>query len=529
MAQDVTMPAPLWRVVERPAVARSASRQAAWAGGLVLLVLLTRVPFRSLTLYAWDAGNFAFALERFNVTAHQPQPPGYILYVMAARLFHLVLPDANASYVWLNIAGSVATTVLLLLVTWRLFGEFVAVVATLLFTTSNEFWSNGETAFPYVWLAFFACLVALLGAETRWGSRNLTVANALALGVGGGFRPDLLAFLLPLWLYCSWRRGWRTLLLGVLVIGIVVAAWFLPTVQLSGGWAAYQRTSSSYGGVWLSQTSILFGTIRNAVVNYAEVADLTIAGVGLGLIPIAYGVGRLLRPQDLMRDDRLRFLMVWLLGPWPVYVFLHIGNPGYILSFLPALTVFAAVALTTMAADLSEAWAMWHRTGSGLLSRLTPSATSIAAAAIVFFSLANLVMFFGSDRVGRNQAIRAEDRNLTEIPRFLRATYPPQSTRVIAFDRYRQLQWYLKEYELSLLFDNSWTDWQTRRTTLVADRPLTVVFADLRRNDAEVGANRVEKRVLAPDTVVYVVQLQPGETLVHGFNYAAVRATQAGP
>src|SRR6266545_4038152 len=47
------------------------------AGTLAVLVLATRLPFRTQYLYNWDSGNFALALRQFDVTAHQPHPPGY--------------------------------------------------------------------------------------------------------------------------------------------------------------------------------------------------------------------------------------------------------------------------------------------------------------------------------------------------------------------------------------------------------------------------------------------------------------------
>ena len=56
------------------------------AAGLGLITILSRIPFRSRYLFSWDSANFALALEHYNVAFHQPQPPGYPLYVASAHL-----------------------------------------------------------------------------------------------------------------------------------------------------------------------------------------------------------------------------------------------------------------------------------------------------------------------------------------------------------------------------------------------------------------------------------------------------------
>src|SRR5437763_174957 len=62
------------------------ARLAPWAILLGVLTSLSRFPFRSHYLFSWDSANFALALDQYNVTFHQPQPPGYPLYVASAWL-----------------------------------------------------------------------------------------------------------------------------------------------------------------------------------------------------------------------------------------------------------------------------------------------------------------------------------------------------------------------------------------------------------------------------------------------------------
>src|SRR5262249_24352061 len=56
------------------------------AGGLVALTLWSRLPYRARLLPTWDSVQFALALVDYDVTRHQPHPPGYILFVAAGRM-----------------------------------------------------------------------------------------------------------------------------------------------------------------------------------------------------------------------------------------------------------------------------------------------------------------------------------------------------------------------------------------------------------------------------------------------------------
>ena len=119
-----------------------------WAAALAALTLVTRVPLRSTQLFAWDSANFALALQHYNVAWHQPQPPGYILYVAAARLVHFVVADANAAYVWLSVVASVGAVWCAVLVGSRLFGTPTGVLGGLILTTKLALLGTGRGGLP---------------------------------------------------------------------------------------------------------------------------------------------------------------------------------------------------------------------------------------------------------------------------------------------------------------------------------------------------------------------------------------------
>src|SRR4030043_931374 len=67
------------------------------------LGVITRVPFTSRMLLHMDSCQFALALEKFDITVHQPHPPGYFLYVMMGRILHLFIADANTVFVSISV------------------------------------------------------------------------------------------------------------------------------------------------------------------------------------------------------------------------------------------------------------------------------------------------------------------------------------------------------------------------------------------------------------------------------------------
>jgi hypothetical protein len=87
-----------------------------------------------------------------------------------------LLGGANASFVALSLVPSVGAVVLLLGLSWRLYGPRVAVLATALFAASPSFWGHGAVAYSYAFLALGATLVAWCAAG--WGGRDMVLAGA---------------------------------------------------------------------------------------------------------------------------------------------------------------------------------------------------------------------------------------------------------------------------------------------------------------------------------------------------------------
>jgi hypothetical protein len=536
-----------------------------WAVSLGVLTVLSRIPLRSHYLFAWDSANFALALDQYNVAFHQPQPPGYPLYVATAWLVRLALHDANASYVALSIVASGLAVVFLVLAAGRLYGRTTALLAGVLLATSSVFWSQGEVAYPYAFLACFSALVGWLCVEVQSsrfkdqsGSRGdvLVVAIGVVLGIAAGFRTELLGFLLPgpggvvvplpvgflvpLWLYVAllrpgaWRRKVAALVVGGVACAAVVVAWYLPMVARSGGWAAYQQATGSYYTYFIETTSGAGKLLVGLLENMRDVVGFLYNGVGLALVPMVYFLGRYFAPGRLVTDGRARLVTLWLAPPVLFYVTVHIGNPGYVLSFLPAACIYAAEALLGLLEDVRQAAVeLIRRLGENAFLRalsergwLVPTAI-VAALAI---GLSNAVLFRLGTGEGRYPEIRQIDRIFARQLAYIQQRYPPGSTLLVAYDRSRQYHYYLPPYRINLLFDvavaGAVTDtsryWERRTELTVPAGTTTILFPDLVQNSSD-NPGLVQHVDLGEGVDLFVAAVQPGDKVRYGYQYASAQ------
>src|SRR5687767_2046271 len=93
------------------------------AGWFVLLVgalVVSRWALAPRYLITFDAINFALAVREFNPALHQPQPPGYPLFVALLKLLSFCLPTIETVFLG---AGLIVSIVGLVFV-WKM-GEAI--------------------------------------------------------------------------------------------------------------------------------------------------------------------------------------------------------------------------------------------------------------------------------------------------------------------------------------------------------------------------------------------------------------------
>ncbi|MCX6020867.1 MAG: glycosyltransferase family 39 protein, partial [Chloroflexi bacterium] len=333
----------------RPSPADLLARALSWT--FTLAVLATRWPVRTQWLFNWDAANFALALRHFDVRLHQPQPPGYPLFVLAGRVMDAALLDANAALTFVSMVMSAVAVVALYWVARTMSGERVGRWAGILLLTSVTFWSYGGMALAYTALAAFSALTALLAFRARFLGKDRLWLIGSVYALGGGFRPDLMLFLAPLVLLAAWGKPLRNVALGAAATLVVFTAWFAPTVMLSGGPAEYLAVFSAYGStdVIARYSSTALG-MSGLTVNVRDTFSYVFYALYFTavLIPVAVlGLALAWRKSALVGEARpfvarLGFLALWTAPMLAFYLIVHVGDPGYIFSFLPALLLAIA-------------------------------------------------------------------------------------------------------------------------------------------------------------------------------------------
>ena len=391
-----------------------------WRIALALfgLALLTRLPFATANLYAPDSVLYARGMERFDPFDQRPQPPGYLWYILVLRAIDLATHDPNRAMTIVSALAGAATVALVYLLAARLYDERTARVSALFVLTAVTFWAYGGVAYPYTLLAALTTLCALLfwraldpdATRERRGLRFL--AASAAWGIAIGFRSDLAIFLAPLWLFAA--TGTRVVTAGVsaTVVAALVGVWVLASAAADGGLSRFLdavRIQSQF----VDERYSISGNGPIAIYrNTYELARFLGRGLyfllPLAAVTLISGDARRIELRDRRRTA---FVALWTLAPLPFYVFVHVGEYGYIFSMLPGLAMLAARGTIAFAKGLRM-----PRTFKWI---------------VMAVAIANAAIFLLSDSPISARDIARHDRGLDEKVAYL-SSFPPQTTFVVS-------------------------------------------------------------------------------------------------
>jgi hypothetical protein len=424
------------------------------AAAIAALVLVSRVPFASHTLWAWDSVLYARALEQgFHVGAdlgdQRPHPPGYLFYVGIAAALRAITRDSNAALVVISVLASALTAAAIYLLCRRYADRPLAVVVALGSAAAPLVWTYGEIAMPYALLGFLSIVLAVALRDARTRAWPAALIASAGLGLAAGFRQDLVLLLGPLWLWMLIARSWRERSLCVVAIGVAALAWFVPSAVLTGGLGDYLGSLSGQAGR-VSELSPAGGgdaLLRNTLLT---VYALWWGLLGFALL-LAAAIVATLRARPRLTDD-VAFFTLWLAPAALVYVTIHIGDPGYLMSMMPGLYVACAALLAPIAAR-------------------APRAVVGSAALLV---AVNAGVFVGADAPFSTRTIVRHDTALDQRLAFVRGAFPPASTVILAQSEYLTARYYLPEYRV--LFYGDGPKMLSRRAQEVRITASTVVI-----------------------------------------------------
>jgi hypothetical protein len=418
--------------------------------GLFFLTVALRLPFASQTLNHWDSVNHALALTSFDVPHHRPQPPGYILYIGLARLVNLVIPDAQTALVTVSILASGLAVALLFLLGARLASRELGLIAALLLMTCPPFWFDSEVALPYVVEGCASVALALLLYKLRMGETQIAPLTAVVFAIAIGMRQQLALFFVPLVLYAYWNQSRRVRLESLAWFAGVCLVWFLPLVISAGGIAAYSNAVRGLNSAFASEY-VLFGTggLPALLRNFSRMGAYTLYALNFAVIPLIFGGIYLVRgPRSRARMEGARqggegeeaagrngvrsLLVLWIAPSVLFYLLFHMGSPGLVYVFLPALYIVAAFGVLAM-------------TRRNVRARVVVVLALCAANIYIFVGMPADLYLGRGVRVLNYSALVEHDRSLLARVQAIRANFDPATTLILA-DDWRFAEYYLANY-----------------------------------------------------------------------------------
>jgi len=327
------------------------------------LLLLTQAvaAARFLTV---DNVNLAFALEYFDPLNHQPQPPGYPLFVLFARIANYFFGSVEQTFLFISLLATGLCLPVIAALGRRMFSEWSGKAAVLLLLVNPVFWETGATSPLRPFLALFSLLTAYCAWRCWHGEARYALWGAVSVGVGAGFRPELLPILLPLWFVsvCVGTRSIKTVLAGTALLGAVVATWTAGLVMAVGGIQELAKLLGDYIVFWSRSQSVLLGaSLRGWLRQLGRVASWNGTAVFWWILAVPF----MFRRSWRLNAGPALFVSLWILPGLVMQVLLHSDHPGHTLFSVPALCVVGAHVLETVgnrfrneseSFQLREAW-----------------------------------------------------------------------------------------------------------------------------------------------------------------------------
>lgn len=361
-----------------------------WGAVIALALVATRVSLYPEHFFNWDATQLGLALDRYDLFAHQPHPPGYLFYV---GLGHVVRALGARPERTFQILSTLASAVALLGI-WalgrRLAGERAALLAVLASLFHPYVWSYGIVGESYAAELAAATWIGVLCVDAWRGHARAALCAGLLLGLCGGVRTSVTMFLAPLWAVAllrgahPWRR--RLASAGLAVLG--VAAWLVPSAALAGGPGEYLRLTRVLTlDVVAARASPLVGSFAyGAERNVVSVLAWTFFAAAPLLAPALLA----LVPGTTHRASPPRpwlVLLLWALPAFAFYLLLFASKPGYVLTYYAPLAVLCAGEAAAGIERLAARWAgAGPRAGAWLTALVAAAMVGTGATLFLFAS-----------------------------------------------------------------------------------------------------------------------------------------------
>ncbi len=281
---------------------------------LVLIVLFARIVTAGRYLHKWDSVQFALALSDYDITRHQPHPPGYPGYIALGWIARRFTQDDNAALVVVGAVSAAILVVVLHRFGRALLGGRGGLAAGLLAALNPLLWYYSSIALSYM-LGVAVATIAVWAAFTVRGRARWIAPFVAGLASVCWMPAGILV--LPVCIWCFFRKepvgsseeqedsrtephpvglyiaGFATLFILPILVG------YLPAIVDTGGLAQYLEAIRSESGKHVLRfNQWVSAPLSEFIANTGSIADFFKQGLGMGrwlllvlLIPVTGEIG----------------------------------------------------------------------------------------------------------------------------------------------------------------------------------------------------------------------------------------------
>ncbi len=501
-------------------IARRNSRALA----LSVCALLIYISLMSLSLSEYDSINFSQALRRYDLTLHQPHPPGYSLYVFLGRCaVFLTGKDVTALTLVSAVSGALGLLPVFV-ITAKMYDGRTAIVTSLALMSTRMYWLSSEKAVTNMLATFLMTLAVCLLYLGLKGNGLCLLASWPAVGLALGARPSMFPFLV-LWIYGIIReRDLKRLPVYIMLLVCSTFSWLIPII-LHTGWNKYgQLVGTQYDYIATEEFVGARHGLQPVIRLYVILAGLASSGFGTPIqlaYPYSSPLGFHTIPSILIASvlllltilviiprirqgwsERKTFFLLWIV---PHFLFVYFAcNPSYPRYFLPIMPPMVIALVSTA----------WTTARSMRKSALNP----IIRQKLLYSAVIVLIIFNSV-----NSARLAVSIHTTEVPtirltKYIKNNYD-QHTTVIVFHEYKAFQYFLPNYRyLNAQYDQSAVATSLDRlsksndTVLITETAIRYVLASMIQamhlRKTEVARFEIDPHVETEEHLIILYRLQ---------------------
>jgi hypothetical protein len=321
-----------------------------------LIILVIYLSTMSCSLDDEDSIHFIRGMKDFDVSKHQPHPPGFPVYIFFGKIFYFLFKNELLALTILSsFAGFLSLLVFYFLI-FEMFDKKIALMSTMVLGVTPLFWLNSLKAMSDMTGLFFILLsMYFIYYFIKYKEIKHLYVGSFISAIAVGVRFHALFVVVPLLVYAYFKIDRREqkksfrkkFFYSVLIFFIGILFWLLPMLYYSG----FEN--------YLNKASSLFLSRYDRVPsegNFLKFISWRVQNI-FGLFLISYGISSfnpgiihlillvmylffIFSSYWIISDKRNMFFIIPLLFySLMLFLVLFSNNPRYLLIFIPFISL----------------------------------------------------------------------------------------------------------------------------------------------------------------------------------------------